>query len=75
MKITRSRLRETIARRIPFVCSSSVAVIVDGVYMVFSYDTLICKYSLDTESLIYFNTTYYSRTTSTLQNIIRDTLA
>ena len=74
MKITRSRLRETIARRIPFICSSSVGVIVDGVYMVFSYDTLICKYSLDTESLIYFNTTYYSRTTSTLQNIIRDTL-
>ena len=75
MKITRSRLRETIARRIPFICSSSVGVVVDGVYMVFSYDTLICKYSLDTESLIYFNTTYYSRTTSTLQNIIRDTLA
>ena len=74
MKITRSRLRETIARRIPFICSSSVGVVVDGVYMVFSYDTLICKYSLDTESLIYFNTTYYSRTTSTLQNIIRDTL-
>ena len=75
MKITRSRLRETIERRIPFICSSSVGVVVDGIYMIFSYDTLICKYSLDTESLIYFNTTYYSRTTSTLQNIIRDTLA
>ena len=74
MKITRSKLRETIARRIPFICSSSVGVVVDGVYMIFSYDTLICKYSLDTESLIYFNTTYYSRTTSTLQNIIRQVL-
>ena len=74
MKITRSKLRETIARRTPFICSSSVGVVVDGVYMIFSYDTLICKYSLDTESLLYFNTTYYSRTTSTLQNIIRDTL-
>ena len=74
MKITRSRLRETIGRRIPFICSSSVGVIVDGVYMVFSYDTLICKYSLDTESLVYFNSNYYSKTTSTLQNIIRDTL-
>ena len=74
MKITRSRLREIIARRIPFICSSSVGVIVDSVYMIFSYDTLICKYSLDTESLVYFNTAYYSRTTSTLQNIIRDTL-
>ena len=74
MKITRSKLRETIARRTPFICSSSVGVVVDGVYMIFSYDTLICKYSLDTESLIYFNTTYYSRTTSTLQNIIHDTL-
>ena len=74
MKIRRSELRKFIARRAPFICSSSVAVIVDGVYMVFSYDTLICKYSLDTESLIYFNTTYYSRTTSTLQNIIRQVL-
>ena len=75
MKIKRSELRKFIARRAPFICSSSVAVVVDSVYMIFSYDTLICKYSLDTESLIYFNTTYYSRTTSTLQNIIRDTLA
>ena len=74
MKIRRSELRKFIARRTPFICSSSVGVVVDGVYMIFSYDTLICKYSLDTESLIYFNTTYYSRTTSTLQNIIRDTL-
>ena len=74
MKINRSELRKFIARRAPFICSSSVAVIVGGVYMVFSYDTLICKYSLDTESLIYFNTTYYSRTTSTLQNIIRQSL-
>ena len=74
MKITRSRLRETIARRTPFICSSSVGVIVDGVYMVFSYDTLICKYSLDTESLVYFNSNYYSKTTSTLQNIIRQVL-
>ena len=74
MKITRSKLRETIERRIPFVCSSSVGVVVDNVYMVFSYDTLICKYSLDTESLIYFNSNYYSKTTSTLQNIIRQVL-
>lgn len=74
MKITRSELRKFIARRAPFICSSSVAVIVDGVYMVFSYDTLIAKYSLDTESLMYFNNNYYSKTTSVLQNIIRDTL-
>ena len=74
MKIKRSELRKFIARRAPFICCSSVAVVVDGVYMVFSYDTLICKYSLDTEALMYFNDNYYSRTTSTLQNIIRDTL-
>ena len=74
MKIKRSEFRKFIARRAPFICSSSVAVIVDGVYMVFSYDTLICKYSLDTESLMYFNNNYYSKTTSVLQNIIRDTL-
>ena len=74
MKIKRSELRKFIARRAPFICSSSVAVVVDGVYMVFSYDTLICKYSLDTEALMYFNSNYYSKTTSTLQNIIRDTL-
>lgn len=75
MRINKNQLRSFIERRKPYIYSSSVAVIVDGVYMIFSYDTLICKYSLDTESLIYFNTTYYSRTTSTLQNIIRDTLA
>ena len=74
MRINKSQLRSFIEHRKPYIYSSSVAVVVDGVYMVFSYDTLICKYSLDTESLIYFNTTYYSRTTSTLQNIIRDTL-
>ena len=74
MKINRSELRKFIARRAPFICSSSVAVVVDGVYMVFRYDTLICKYSLDTESLMYFKSNYYSKTTSTLQNIIRDTL-
>ena len=74
MKINRSEQRKFIARRAPFICSSSVAVVVDGVYMVFSYDTLICKYSLDTEALMYFNSNYYSKTTSTLQNIIRDTL-
>lgn len=74
MKIRRSEVKKFIARRAPFICSSSVAVIVDGMYMVFSYDTLICKYSLDTEALVYFNSKYYSRTTSTLQNIIRDTL-
>ena len=75
MRINKRQLRSFIERRKPYIYSSSVAVVVYGVYMVFSYDTLICKYSLDTESLIYFNTTYYSRTTSTLQNIIRDTLA
>lgn len=74
MKIKRSELRDFIARRVPFICSSSVGVVVDGVYMVSSYDTLICKYSLDTEALMYFNSNYYSKTTSTLQNIIRDTL-
>ena len=74
MKITRSKLRETIERRIPFICSSSVGVVVDGVYMIFFFFSLICKYSLDTESLVYFNSNYYSKTTSTLQNIIRDTL-
>lgn len=74
MKIKRSELRKFIARRAPFICSSSVGVVVDGVYMIFSYDTLICKYSLDTEALMYLNSNYYSKTTSTLQNIIRDTL-
>ena len=74
MKIRRSEVKKFIARRASFICSSSVAVIVDGMYMVFSYDTLICKYNLDTEALVYFNSKYYSRTTSTLQNIIRNTL-
>ena len=75
MRIKKSQLRSFIERRKPYIYSSSVAVVVDGVYMIFSYDTLICKYSLDTDSLVYFNSNYYSKTTSTLQNIIRDTLA
>ena len=74
MRINKSQLRSFIERRKPYIYSSSVAVVVDGVYMIVSYDTLSCKYSLDTESLVYFNSNYYSRTTSTLQNIIRDTL-
>ena len=74
MKIKKNEIRKFVARRWCFTCGSNIAVIVDGVYMVFSYDTLICKYSLDTESLVYFNSNYYSKTTSTLQNIIRQVL-
>ena len=75
MKIKKYEIRKFIARRWSFRCGSNMAIIVDGVYLVFSYNTLILKYNLVTDSMIYFNEKHYSKTTSTLQNIIRDTLA
>ena len=74
MKIKKNEVRKFIARRWRFTCGSSIAVIVDNEYLVFSYDTLIARYNLDTESMTYFNYNYYSKTTRTLQNIVEDEL-
>ena len=74
MKIKKNEIRKYIARRWCFMCGSSIAVIVDNEYLVFSYDTLIARYNLDTESMTYFNYNYYSKTTRILQNIVEDEL-
>ena len=74
MKIKKNEIRKFIARRWRFTCGSSIAVIVDNEYLVFSYDTLIARYNLDTESMTYFNYNYYSKTTRILQNIVEDEL-
>ena len=74
MKIKKNEIRKFIARRWCFTCGSNIAVIVDNEYLVFSYDTLIARYNLDTESMTYFNYNYYSKTTRTLQNIVEDEL-
>ena len=74
MKIKKNEIRKFVARRWRFTCGSSIAVIVDNEYLVFSYDTLIARYNLDTESMTYFNYNYYSKTTRILQNIVEDEL-
>ena len=74
MKIKKNEIRKFIAHRWRFMCGSNIAVIVDNEYLVFSYDTLIARYNLDTESMTYFNYNYYSKTTRILQNIVEDEL-
>ena len=74
MKIKKNEIRKFVARRWRFTCGSSIAVIVDNEYLVLSYDTLIARYNLDTESMTYFNYNYYSKTTRILQNIVEDEL-
>ena len=74
MKIKKNEIRKYIARRWRFMCGSSIAVIVDNEYLVFSDGTLIARYNLDTESMTYFNYNYYSKTTRILQNIVEDEL-
>ena len=71
MKINKSQLREMIEKKIPYVYSSSVAVIYDDKYLVYSYETLICVYSLSNNEVIYFDNKHYSKTTSFLQSIIK----
>lgn len=49
---------------------SSHAIYVDGIYSVFSYDTLIYSLNVKTGEY-YFNGNWISKTTSTLQNVVR----
>ena len=74
MKITKRQLREMIYNKKPYIYSSSVAVIKDNEYIVYSYETLMCVYNLADNKVTYFNNEYYSRTTSYLQNIIKQVL-
>ena len=74
MKITKRQLREMIEEKKPYIYNSSVAVIKDNEYIVYSYETLMCVYNLTDNKVTYFNSEYYSRTTSHLQNIIKEVL-
>ena len=74
MKINKSQLREMIENKNPYIYNSSVAVIKDNEYIVYSYETLMCVYNLTDNKVTYFNSEYYSRTTSHLQNIIKEVL-
>lgn len=71
MKITKNELREKIEKRQPYIYNSSVAVIYEDKYLIYSYTTLICVYSLADNEVKYFNNKYYSKTTSFLQSIIK----
>lgn len=74
MKINKSQLREMIENKKPYIYNSSVAVIKDNEYIIYSYTTLICVYNLVENKVTYFNSEYYSRTTLYLQNIIKQVL-
>ena len=74
MKINKSQLREMIENKKPYIYNSSVAVIKDNEYIIYSYTTLMCVYNLADNKVTYFNSKYYSRTTSHLQNIIKEVL-
>ena len=71
MKITKNELRERIEKRQPYIYNSSVAVIYEDKYLIYSYTTLICVYSLSDNEVKYFDNKHYSKTTSFLQSIIK----
>ncbi len=71
MKITKNELREKIEKRQPYIYNSSVAVIYEDKYLIYSYTTLICVYSLSDNEVKYFDNKHYSKTTSFLQSIIK----
>lgn len=71
MKITKNELRERIEKRQPYIYNSSVAVIYEDKYLIYSYTTLICVYNLTKNEVTYFDNKHYSKTTSFLQSIIK----
>ena len=71
MKINKNQIREMIENKKPYIYNSSVAVIYEDKYLIYSYTTLICVYSLSDNEVKYFDNKYYSKTTSFLQNIIK----
>ena len=66
-----NELREKIEKRQPYIYNSSVAVIYEDKYLIYSYTTLICVYSLSDNEVKYFDNKHYSKTTSFLQSIIK----
>lgn len=71
MRIKKNELYSYLLRLEPYYYSSSIAVIKDNEYIVYSYDTLILVYNIENDCVTYFDDKYYSRTTSHLQNIIK----
>lgn len=41
-------------------------------YVVYSYDTVICKVDKITDEVIYFDAAFYSNTTSFIQNLCKE---
>lgn len=74
MKIKKSQLKEMISKHNPYMYNSSVAVIKGNEYIIYSYTTLMCVYDMEQNKVTYYNSEYYSRTTSYLQNIIKEVL-
>ena len=74
MKIKKSQIREMIEKCKPYIHNSSVAVIKENEYIIYSYTTLMCVYDMEQKKVNYYNSEYYSRTTSYLQNIIKEVL-
>ena len=71
MRIKKNELYSYLLRLKPYYYSSSIAVIKDNEYIVYSYDTLILVYNIENDCVTYFDDKYYSRPTSHLQNIIK----
>ena len=76
--IKRKAMKDTIARMEEFICGSTLAKIDKEEYKVFSYGTVIGIFSLaegDYGDLIYFDNTWYSKTTAVVQDCIRQVVA
>lgn len=64
-------VRRALANRQEYKHGSSYAERTNDEYRVYSYKTLILVYSLLKQELVSFNDSYYSHTTSRLQNMLR----
>jgi len=68
---TYNDIKNDISNKIEFQGSSSRGVILEsGNYAVYSYSTLMLEVN-ENDEVVYFNDSYYSSTTSRLQNIIK----
>lgn len=65
-------IRDALYYRESWQHGSSRAERLDSEYLVWSYKTLILRYSLNGHKVLYFDNRYHSNTTSRLQNLIRE---
>lgn len=72
-KATYREIPALLEQRKAFTGNSVEAVKLPGEYIVYSYGTVIYRehYGANIQQPVYFNSKYYSRTTSRLQNILR----